>query len=96
MSRSIGDLEAHELGVTETPDIKEFVIPHQSDHMLIIASDGLWEHISNDEVMHMQTGLDVFTIPNILSAEAISRWTKIDKMVDDTTIVAAHIQANNK
>ena len=92
MSRSLGDLEAHELGVTEAPEIVNFTIPDDSEHMLLIASDGLCEHVTNEEAMRMCKGQDVFTIPTTLSAEAISRWNKHDKMVDDTTIVAVHIQ----
>ncbi len=92
MSRSLGDLEAHELGVTEAPEITDYTIPEDSEHMLLIASDGLWEHVTNEEAMRMSKGQDVFTIPISLAAEAISRWNRHDRMVDDTTIVAVHIQ----
>ena len=56
MSRSLGDLEAHELGVTEAPEIVEYTIPEDSEHMLLIASDGLWEHVTNEEAMRMSKG----------------------------------------
>lgn len=47
MSRSFGDLMAHECGVTEIPEVK---IINYNPHIhkgLILASDGVWEHMNN-------------------------------------------------
>lgn len=49
MARSIGDLLAGQVGVTATPEVKIFERT-SSDKILIIASDGLWEFFSNEEV----------------------------------------------
>lgn len=49
MSRSIGDEVAKELGVIATPIVLEFEPAPGFDQFLIIASDGLWDVMSNSE-----------------------------------------------
>lgn len=50
MTRSLGDLVAKSVGVTYEPEIKEINNLTQQDKFLVIASDGLWDRIPNDEV----------------------------------------------
>ena len=47
MSRSFGDQAAAEVGVNSIPEITEMNL-QESDKFLILASDGVWEFISND------------------------------------------------
>ena len=48
VSRSIGDGIAHSIGCTPTPDIR--VVDIKSEHdFLIMASDGLWDVVTNEE-----------------------------------------------
>jgi len=51
MTRSIGDMSATSVGVTAEPEI--FVFPNlsQNDKFVVIASDGIWDRLSNQEVM---------------------------------------------
>lgn len=49
MSRSFGDRVAATLGVTWIPEITERIV-EEHDKFLIMASDGVWEFISNEEV----------------------------------------------
>ena len=49
MTRSIGDIVAKSVGVCSEPEIKVYPIS-QNDKFLIVASDGLWDRIPNDEV----------------------------------------------
>ena len=53
MTRSIGDLVAGSVGVTAEPEIQIFNNLKPSDKALVIASDGLWDRISNEEIMHI-------------------------------------------
>jgi serine/threonine protein phosphatase PrpC len=46
MSRSIGDRVAHSVGVSADPEINE-VLLGVDDKILILASDGVWEFLSN-------------------------------------------------
>ena len=50
MSRSIGDIDAKKIGVIPNPQIIEYNITDETKYM-IICSDGVWEFISNEEVM---------------------------------------------
>ena len=50
MSRSIGDEDAKKLGVTYEPEVIKYELK-SNDKIIIIGSDGLWEHLSNEEVI---------------------------------------------
>ena len=52
MSWSIGDLIAHTAGVTCTPEIKQHKLLG-NEKAIILASDGLWEFVSNEEVLEI-------------------------------------------
>ena len=52
ISRSIGDDDAKKLGVVYEPDVFKYELK-ESDKLLIIGSDGLWEHLSNEEVINI-------------------------------------------
>lgn len=49
MSRSLGDIMAHSVGVIGTPEVIEYML-ESSDKFVVIASDGVWEFISNKEI----------------------------------------------
>ena len=50
MSRSLGDGMAKKLGVLGEPDIYEYTL-NEDDKFIIVASDGIWEYLSNEDVM---------------------------------------------
>jgi len=52
MSRSIGDLVASSVGVIAEPDIYEYML-RKSDKFIVIASDGVWEFLSNEQVVEI-------------------------------------------
>ena len=49
MSRSLGDSIAHSIGVSEVPEVFEFILGVE-DKFAVVASDGVWEFLSNEEV----------------------------------------------
>lgn len=49
MSRSIGDYVAHSVGVSTNPEVTRFDLV-EDDKFIVIASDGVWEFLSNDEI----------------------------------------------
>lgn len=51
MSRSIGDNVAKKLGVISTPIVQTFSITPGSDLFLILASDGVWDVLTNTEAI---------------------------------------------
>ena len=52
MSRSIGDYLAHSVGVTHQPVVEHFELK-QDDQIAVIASDGIWEFMSNQNVANI-------------------------------------------
>ena len=50
MTRSMGDKVGAQAGVSATPEIKEFKMTAQ-DKFIVIASDGVWEYMTNEQVM---------------------------------------------
>ncbi len=58
--------------------------------VLIMASDGLWEFISNQEALDMIKGItDPKKAVDILVTEAGERWMKEEQVIDDTTVIVA-------
>lgn len=53
MTRSFGDLIAKSVGVICEPEIKVYPNLTNKDKIIVIASDGLWDRIPNDEVMKL-------------------------------------------
>jgi serine/threonine protein phosphatase PrpC len=52
MSRSIGDHELRKYGVVADPEFTEHEIS-KNDKILIIASDGVWDYLTNEDVMNI-------------------------------------------
>jgi serine/threonine protein phosphatase PrpC len=50
MTRSLGDFVAKTVGVTFEPEIKVFANLLENDKALVVASDGIWDRIPNDEI----------------------------------------------
>lgn len=89
ISRSIGDLVAHNLGVAEFPDTMQRA--KETPGFIIVASDGLWSFVKSQEavdLVEMYPGeADVAT--NNLYELARKRWTKNDQYIDDITIIVS-------
>ena len=49
MTRSFGDLAAKDVGVIAEPEITELTF-QSADRFMVIASDGVWEFLSNEQV----------------------------------------------
>ena len=90
MSRSIGDLDAKKIGVIPNPQIVEYTIDSNSKYMLI-ASDGIWEFISNEEAMRIGNKFylrnDANGLCNELYKESVNFWIKEDCIIDDITLI---------
>lgn len=96
MSRSIGDIVAHSVGVECEPEIKEFKLT-KHDKILVVASDGLWEFLTNKQVLdlilphyknfpkHPEKAIDK------LIQKSTAKWQKEEGVVDDTTVIIAYL-----
>ena len=92
MSRSIGDMDAKKVGVIPNPEFIEYILDSKAKYM-IVCSDGVFEFISNEEVMKIGNNYYLKNEPLGLCHELINKatnlWLKEDRTyVDDITVVA--------
>ena len=52
MSRAFGDTTARQVGVNAIPEIKMVELA-QDDKIIVIASDGVWEFLENQQVANI-------------------------------------------
>jgi serine/threonine protein phosphatase PrpC len=96
MTRSMGDLVAKSVGVTYEPEIKVINNLSKNDKFIVLASDGLWDRISNEEVTRMiatpfyERG-DPEGAVTLLIKESSERWQREQGMIDDITVVLVFI-----
>ena len=91
MSRSIGDQLAHKAGVSDIPEIKEFDIYDMDPLAVIVASDGIWEFMSNEEVrnivMNYVYSKDANNCAKKLVEKARLVWQGTGYAIDDITCI---------
>lgn len=91
MSRSLGDEVARRAGVVWDPEIREIEL-EQQDKFIVQASDGIWEFISNKEVIDIVVPYWRINDPTAaceeLTKEATKRWEQSDsKTIDDISVI---------
>ena len=96
MTRSLGDKVGAKIGVCCTPEVTRYDIKEE-DKVFVLASDGLWEYISNQEVtdlvksiyedMKKKNEIDGDKMAKILYDKAVIRWREKDIGMDDITII---------
>jgi len=69
MSRSLGDKLAHDVGVISTPMLTSRVLSKDEDFFLVLASDGVWDMMENQEVCDFVEAFRQKCMRNTHSAE---------------------------
>ena len=101
MSRSIGDSIAASVGVIATPDFIEHEL-RPEDKYLVLMSDGIFEFISNEEIIEMihtyaQQGEGPKEVAKRLVKEARKRWQEEEEdVVDDCTVLVAYLSSDDE
>jgi serine/threonine protein phosphatase PrpC len=103
IARSLGDLVAHECGVSEIPQISFKIIDHQ-DEFIVIGSDGIWDVMNSVEIVgYIFERLDEVGKENIaeeIVEECRKRWNLINKYKDEQFLERVmsdkNINANTK
>mmetsp|Transcript_2420 Transcript_2420/g.8893 ORF Transcript_2420/g.8893 Transcript_2420/m.8893 type:complete len:532 (+) Transcript_2420:2691-4286(+) len=95
-SRSLGDSFAHQHGVSAEPETRHHFI-EDSDRFMVLASDGVWEFMTNEEVAQM---VQRFRDPKAAAEAVVSRarmlWNENEKRtVDDISVIVAMFDANH-
>ena len=92
MSRSIGDTVAHSVGVIAVPDVKTITVK-SGDRFFIVASDGIWEFITNLEASQIVDESDSFQEGcNSLLMEAHRRWITMENSSDDISLLVVQLR----
>ena len=90
MSRSLGDKVSKSLGVIINPEIQIYNIDNNSFCYLIMASDGVWEFISNEKAMEICNNKvkngDMKGACDDVIKESFKKWLELDNRVDDITV----------
>ena len=79
MSRSLGDVDADACGVIPTPEVSFRPINRTRDRFVVLASDGVWEFLSNEQVAEIVEGFRNDGQPAIIAtrflvAKAAMAW----------------------
>ncbi|CAM9282341.1 unnamed protein product [Hapterophycus canaliculatus] len=110
MSRTLGDVVAHGVGVISDPetyrcdlicggecfhDDAEESEAKENSAVLILATDGLWEFISDQEAVEIASQCsEPRHAVQRLTQEATSRWMKEEQVVDDITVCVAFLKGS--
>ncbi|OMJ65126.1 hypothetical protein SteCoe_39170 [Stentor coeruleus] len=94
ITRSIGDLACRSIGLISKPEIiYKRLIP--IDQLLILASDGIWKLIDNQETVEFigklrKEGKSEKCCEKLVN-EAIERWREKYKSIDDITVIVVFL-----
>ena len=98
MSRSLGDSIVHRSGVSAEPETLEHIVD-EFDEFMIIATDGVWDVIDNNQAVQMVQNFstkspkwNALDASNTICKFARSRWEKLSPMVDDITCIVVKLQ----
>lgn len=94
MSRSLGDLAATAAGIICTPEVVELELT-KDDKFIILASDGLWEFISNERAVDIVSPYWYSSDPegacSELITEALKKWKLENRLIDDITVIVVFL-----
>lgn len=99
MSRSLGDEVARSIGVISTPEFSKRQLDDAHDCILVLGTDGLWDYLSNDEVIGILAGkVDASSGQCVVSVinEAKKRWENAEGRRDDITACVATLSGRKK
>ena len=92
MTRAFGDFNAEPLGINTIPDIREYDIYDKKPKIIVLATDGVWQFLSNEKVKNIL--LPYYDEDNINGAAqklvrtALRMWeTKNPDFIDDITVI---------
>ena len=90
--RSLGDAVAHTAGVISTPEFTERDLDPATDKCVVLATDGLWEFVNNQETIDMTVAAGSYSKSvDVLVEEANKRWKAEEQVIDDTTVITASL-----
>ena len=96
MTRSFGDSFASTAGTISVPEVKEYMF-EKEDKFMILASDGLFEFINNDEIINIVKDFylknEIVGCCEFLYNESCRRWIEEEEdTIDDITIIVVFFE----
>jgi len=93
MSRAFGDLPCRRIGVTVEPEVTVHPL-RADDEVLVAATDGVWDVLSNEEVVALAGGASgAQAAARMLVEVAEARWLETEGgYIDDITAVVVRAQ----
>ena len=92
MTRAFGDFNAEPLGINTIPDIREYDIFEKKPKIIVLATDGVWQFLTNEKVKNIL--LPYYDEDNISGAaqklvrSALRMWeNKNPNFIDDITVI---------
>lgn len=83
---------AHSAGVSSEPEFTERLLNPSEDRYIIVATDGLWEFITNTETIDLvSSATSPAEAVDVLVKESNVRWMREEQVIDDTTIIVAYL-----
>ena len=96
MTRSFGDKAGIKAGTNAEPELIEHHL-QSSDKIIIVASDGVWEYLQNDDVMKMVTPYfakdDLNGAADCLLRKSVETWSKMNWARDDITFILVKLNS---
>lgn len=88
----MGDAVAHTAGVISEPEFTERELNPKTDRFLVVATDGLWEFVDNEEAVEItEAQVGPTEAVDVLVKESSMRWMREEQVIDDTTIIVANL-----
>lgn len=95
-TRSIGDSIGAGLGVIAEPELHQRELAEE-DTLLILASDGVWEFLTNQAVVDMiHTVQEPLDACRAVAAESYRLWLQHEERSDDITVIVIQIGQTEK
>ena len=97
VARALGDLEGVRCGIIPTPEVCTHTV-QEEDLFLILASDGVWEFIENEEAVRIvrlfhEQGKPALDACRFLIAKAALLWrTNEGQYRDDITAIVVYLR----
>ena len=95
-TRSLGDYMAEEIGVTGEPEMLARNLT-RNDHILVIASDGIFEFLTNQEVIDLcAASPSPIVACEALVKAAYQQWILYENRTDDITVIVCFLTCSGK
>ena len=96
-TRSLGDSIAKELGVSAEPELTHHDLNDGKTKCIIIASDGVFEFVSNEEVVGICEEFypDCDRASKEIVKLSYNKWAIEDERADDVTVIVAYVSSTN-